>query len=100
MVRPASNGPEWIEVYNPNDFAVALKGWSFNHSSGSTYTNLLLQGVLSGRPLLVYRRPDSQETRNATHVIDLGQSGFLGVGQLNGLADGQVCSPASPHPTR
>ena len=91
MVRPASNGPEWIEVYNPNDFAVALKGWSFNHSSGSTYTNLLLQeGVLSGRSLSLFTGdPSSQETRNATHVIDLGQSGFLGVGQLNGLADGQ-----------
>ena len=25
MVRPSSAGPEWIELHNPNDFAIALK---------------------------------------------------------------------------
>ena len=33
--------------------------------------------------------PTSQVVGNATEVIDLGQTGFLGVGSLNGLADGQ-----------
>jgi hypothetical protein len=91
MARPSSNGPEWIEVHNPNDFAVALKGWSFNHTSGSTGSNVLLQeGVLSGRSVSLFTGdPSTQEVRNATHVIDLGSAGFLGVGQLNGLADGQ-----------
>ena len=91
MNRPSQSGPEWIEVYNPNDFAVSLKGWSFNHTSGSSGSNILLQdGVLSGRSISVFSGdPSTQEHGNATHVIDLGQSGFLGVGQLNGLADGQ-----------
>jgi hypothetical protein len=91
MNRPSQSGPEWIEVYNPNDFAVSLKGWSFNHTSGSSGSNILLQdGVLSGRSISVFSGdPSTQEYGNATHVIDLGQSGFLGVGQLNGLADGQ-----------
>lgn len=91
MARPTAGGPEWIEVYNPNDFAVSLKGWSFNHTSGSSSTNLLLQeGVLAGGSLSLFTGDStSQEKRNATHLIDLGSSGFLGVGQLNGLADGQ-----------
>ena len=91
MTRPSSNGPEWIEVYNPNDFAVALKGWSFNHTSGSSSSNLLLQsGVLAGQSLSVFTGDvATQVAGNATHIIDLGQAGFLGVGQLNGLADGQ-----------
>ena len=91
MTRPSANGPEWIEVYNPNDFAVALKGWSLNHTSGSTSTNLLLQeGVLSGQSVSIFTGdPTTQDQGNATHIVDLGQAGFLGVGQLNGLADGQ-----------
>ena len=91
MVRPSSAGPEWIEINNPNDFAISLKGWSLNHTSGSTASNLLLQsGVISGQSLsLMTGDPSSQEVGNATHVIDLGALGFLGVGQLNGLSDGR-----------
>jgi hypothetical protein len=33
--------------------------------------------------------PSSQDVGNATHVIDLGALGFLGVGQLNSLSDGR-----------
>ena len=91
MTRPSSSGPEWIEVENPNDFAVALKGWSFNHTSGSSSSNLLLQsGVLAGQSISLFTGDVSSQTvGNATHVIDLGALGFLGVGQLQGLADGQ-----------
>ncbi len=91
MARPSSGGPEWIEVENPNDFAIALKGWSLNHTSGSASSNLLLQsGVLSGQSLSLFTGDASSQTvGNATHVIDLGSLGFLGVGQLDGLADGQ-----------
>jgi hypothetical protein len=91
MVRPASSGPEWIEVSNPNDFAVSLKGWSLNHTSGSSSSNLLMQsGVLSGRSLSIFTGDaSSQLSGNATHVVDLGARGFLGVGQLDGLADGR-----------
>ena len=89
MARPSSGGPEWIEVENPNDFAVALKGWSFNHTSGGSSTNLLLQsGVLSGGSLSLFTGDASSQTvGDATHVIDLGTMGFLGVGQLDGLAN-------------
>ncbi|MGB0312799.1 MAG: lamin tail domain-containing protein [Poseidonia sp.] len=91
MVRPSSAGPEWIELHNPNDFAIALRGWSFNHTSGSTSSNLLLQsGVVAGQSLSVLTGdPSSQAVGSASHVIDLGALGFLGVGQIDGLADGR-----------
>ena len=91
MTRPSLGGPEWIEVVNPNDFAIALKGWSFNQTSSAGSSNLLLQeGVLAGRSTTLFTGdPNSQSVGNATHVVDLGQYGFLGVGQLNGLGDGQ-----------
>ena len=91
MTRPASGGPEWIEVRNPNQFAVALRGWSLNHTSGSASSDVLLQGgVISGEGIaLLTGDPTNQAVGNATEVIDLGQTGFLGVGSFNGLADGQ-----------
>ena len=94
MVRPSSAGPEWIELHNPNDFAIALKGWSLNHTSGSSSSNLLLQtGVIAGQSLSVLTGdPSSQTAGNASQIIDLGALGFLGVGQLDGLADGHGLS--------
>ena len=91
MIRPSSGGPEWIELHNPNDFAIALKGWSLNHTSGSSSSNLLLQtGVIAGQSLSVLTGdPSSQTAGNASQIIDLGALGFLGVGQLDGLADGR-----------
>ena len=91
MARPSQNGPEWIEITNPNDFAVALRGWSLNHTSGSSSSNYLFQtGVLTGRSIsLLTGDVTTQSAGNATHIIDLGEVGFLGVGQINGLADGQ-----------
>jgi len=91
VARPSSNGPEWIEISNPNDFAIGLRGWSLNHTSGSTSTNILLQsGVLSGKSLALFTGdPNSQSIGNASQVIDLGQYAFLGVGQIDALADGR-----------
>lgn len=89
--RSVSGSPEWIEVLNPNDFAISLEGWSFSHiSTSSPDTNILLKnGVLAGHSTTIFTGDElSQETGNATHIIDLGQSGFLGVGMISGLDDG------------
>ena len=89
--RSVSGSPEWSEVLNPNDFAISLEGWSFSHiSTSSPDTNILLKnGVLAGHSTTIFTGDElSQETGNATHVIDLGQSGFLGVGMISGLDDG------------
>ena len=88
--RSVSGSPEWIELYNPNDFAIDMNGWSFAHTSPNQDTSLLLrEGVISGNSLTILTGdPTSQNTGNADHIIDLGSEGFLGVGQLNMLNDG------------
>ena len=88
--RSVSGSPEWIEVSNPNDFAISLKGWSFTHISSSADSNILLkEGVLVGHSTTIFTGDEiSQQIGNATHIIDLGQSGFLGVGMINALDDG------------
>ena len=90
MTRPASGGPEWIEIYNPNDFAISLRGWSLNHTStGMNSDYLFKEGVIAGEStLLLTGDPSSQATGNASQIIDLGIEGFLGVGMFNGMGDG------------
>ena len=90
MTRPSNSGPEWIEVYNPNKFAIALKGWSFNHTYGSLSTNYLFQGgVIPGNSTTIFSGdPSLQEVGSAATVVDLGSAGFLGVGFVNALSDG------------
>jgi len=91
MIRPISSGPEWIEIYNPNDFALALRGWSLNHTSTSSASNLLFkEGIISGHSnILLTGDVNSQVSGNASQILDLSQKSFLGVGSLNLLADGR-----------
>ena len=91
MIRPISSGPEWIEIYNPNDFALALRGWSLNHTSSSSANNLLFkEGVITGHStLLLTGDASSQASGNASQVLDLSQNSFLGVGSINLLTDGR-----------
>ena len=88
--RSVAGSPEWIEISNPNDFAISLDGWSLNHFSPSINANLLLRdGVLTGHSTTLLTGDKlTQEVGNASHVIDLGQSGFLGVGMISALDDG------------
>jgi len=90
MARPLSGGPEWVEIYNPNDFAIALRGWSLNHTGSTINSDYLFKsGVIAGKTtLLLTGDATSQATGNASQVIDLGLQGFLGVGMFNGLEDG------------
>jgi hypothetical protein len=91
MIRPISSGPEWIEIYNPNDFALSLRGWSLNHTTSSSANNLLFkEGVISGHStILLTGDASSQASGNASQVLDLSQDSFLGVGSINLLADGR-----------
>ncbi|MBA4694442.1 MAG: hypothetical protein ACJZ6A_02080 [Candidatus Poseidoniaceae archaeon] len=87
--RPANGGPEWIEMQNQNGFAISLKGWSFERSGTSgTVDYLYKDGVIPGGQLALFSGdPSTQEVGNASVVYDLGNTGFLGVGSVNGLDD-------------
>ena len=88
--RSVSGSPEWIELYNPNNFAIDLNGWSLSHSSPNYNSNILLrEGVISGNSVSILTGDSTgQNVGSADHVIDLGSEGFLGVGQLDLLSDG------------
>jgi hypothetical protein len=87
--RPADGGPEWIEVENKNGFALSLRGWSFERSgTAGTSDYLYKEGVIPGGGLALFSGdPASQEVGNASIVYDLGITGFLGVGSVDGLDD-------------
>ncbi len=87
--RPINSGPEWIEVKNFNGFALSMKGWSFERSGSSGTTDYLYKdGVIPGGQIALFTGdPSSQINGNASVVYDLGASGFLGVGSVNGLDD-------------
>ncbi len=88
--RPSQSGAEWIEIYKLDDFAISLYGWSLEHTSGSSTSNLLLkEGIITGHATAIFTGdPSSQDAGNASEVIDLGVEGFLGVGSIDNLANG------------
>ena len=87
--RPVNGGPEWIEIQNQNGFALSMKGWSFERSGTSGTTDYLYkEGVIPGGQIGLFTGdPSTQVTGNASVVYDLGSTGFLGVGSVDGLDD-------------
>ena len=87
--RPTNGGPEWIEIQNQNGFALSMKGWSFERSGTAGTTDYLYKdGVIPGGQIGLFTGdPSVQITGNASVVYDLGTTGFLGVGSINGLDD-------------
>lgn len=85
--RPADGGPEWIEVENKNGFALSLRGWSFERSGSSGTTDYLYkEGVIPGGGIALFTGdPSSQVIGNASVIYDMGATGFLGVGSIDGL---------------
>jgi len=90
-VFPAPNGgsPEWIELKNPEGFAVTLRGWSFLRlGTTGTINHLFTEGVVPGNSISILSGSISaQDVGNASTVFDMGSSGFLGIGSTDGLSD-------------
>lgn len=90
-VFPAPNGgsPEWIELKNPESFAVTLRGWSFLRlGTTGTINHLFIEGVVPGNSLSILTGSISaQDAGNASTVFEMGSSGFLGIGTIDGLSD-------------
>ena len=89
LIQPSSGGPEWVELHNPNSFAVNLSGWALSKKSPNTPNSLHLftTGVVSGGGvILLSGNPSIQSDLGAESIYDLFQSGVLGSGQ-NDLVD-------------
>ena len=90
MPRPANGGPEWIELYNPNGFAVDMKGWGLERTTqgyGSASV-LFEEGTLPGGERAILSGDlNSQDIGNASWSTDVSSSGLLGYGAIEGLGD-------------
>ena len=93
MTRPLNGAPEWIELSNPGGFGVSLEGWGIEHqpsSEGALRTALLRTGVLPGNgTALLTGSSTAQSEGGADLVIDIGSTGLLGIGSLDGLDDAE-----------
>ena len=86
---PNGGNPEWIELQNPESFAVALRGWSFlKGGTTATINYLFTEGVIPGDSISILTGSISaQAVGNASTVFDMGSSGFLGIGTIDGLSN-------------
>ena len=55
---------EWVELYNPNDFAVSLEGWELRTTHGVTVA-VKLSGSIPARGFLVVEQGSSGWTTRA-----------------------------------
>ena len=85
MADPAL-GTEWVEVENPDGFAVNMSGWSLRRDSDNGISSLIGDGALGGGDVMLCSgRPSLQPNLGADLVFDLGASGVLGRGAIDGL---------------
>jgi hypothetical protein len=86
MVEPTVGFPEWVELYNPDGFATNLTGWGLGRTTEGGVHSLIGDGALAGGTVLLCSgKPSSQENSGAEVVLDLGISGVLGRGAVDGL---------------
>lgn len=86
MADPELGFPEWVEVHNTEGFAANLTGWGLGRSSGGGLHSLIGDGALAGgEVLLLTGKPSLQENQGSIVVLDMGQSGILGRGAIDGL---------------
>ncbi|MBT4059108.1 MAG: lamin tail domain-containing protein [Euryarchaeota archaeon] len=86
MAEPELGYPEWVEVQNRDGFAANLTGWGLGRASSGGVHTLVGNGALAGGDvMLLSGKPSLQENQGAEVILDLGQSGILGLGAINGL---------------
>ena len=90
LPRTLNGEPEWIELYNPNGFAVEMIGWGLERATPGFGSSSVLfeEGTLPGGSRAILTGDENQqETGNATWVIDMSSEGLLGFGAIEGLGD-------------
>jgi hypothetical protein len=86
MVEPTVGFPEWVELHNPDGFATNLTGWGLGRLTEGGVHSLIGDGALAGgEVLLCSGRPSLQQNGGAEVILDLGTSGVLGRGAIDGL---------------
>ena len=84
MADPLNGPPEWIELENPDGFAMNLSGWSLARPGAF---ELIEDGALgAGQRVICTGNAVTQYNPNNALMIDFGSSGVLGTGTIDALA--------------
>ena len=84
MADPLNGPPEWIELENPDGFAMNLSGWSLARPGAF---ELIQDGALAaGEKLICTGNAVTQYNPNNAMMIDMAASGVLGTGTIDALA--------------
>ena len=81
--NPEIGQPEWVEVQNEGGFAVDLNGWGISRNGFLTLVGQ--EALRGGGILLLSGDPESMDTGNSSVTINLGNTGVLGRGMMDGL---------------
>ena len=83
MVDPLNGPPEWIEIENPDGFAMNLSGWSLARPGVFT---MIGDGALgAGEKLICTGNSETQNNPNGVMMYDMASSGMLGTGAIDSL---------------
>ena len=84
MADPLNGPPEWVELENPDGFAMNLSGWSLARPGAF---ELIGDGALgAGERVICTGNSATQFNPYNVMMIDLGSSGVLGTGTIDSLA--------------
>lgn len=97
---------DWIELYNDNDYALDISGWTLTDDDLDTDMYMLPAGTIIGPKsyLLVYASTETASLPGELHtgfVLDEVNGGYLGLFAPNGAtATSEVNYPAATEPDR
>ena len=84
MVDPLNGPPEWVELQNPDGFAMNLSGWSL--ASPGAFQMIGDTALGAGQRLICTGNALTQNNPTGAMVVDFGASGVLGTGAIDLLA--------------
>ena len=84
MADPLNGPPEWVELENPDGFAMNLSGWSL--ASPGAFQMIGDEALGAGQRLICTGNALTQYNPNNAMMVDFGASGVLGTGSIDMLA--------------
>ena len=84
MADPLNGPPEWVELENPDGFAMNLSGWSL--ASPGAFDMIGAGALGAGQRLICTGNAETQFNPNEAMMADLSSSGVLGTGSIDVLA--------------
>ena len=84
MADPLNGPPEWVELENPDGFAMNLSGWSL--ASPGAFQMIGDSALGAGQRLICTGNAQTQYNPTDAMLVDFGASGVLGTGSIDSLA--------------